>query len=93
MLFQAVYRRFCLRNNGILTWRGMASRNRVAKTPDFSIGVNVASMGVVMGRAGVFGGRFCGVLFAGFFAMFLYFWGRIRVAVFAGYSGKVVLFL
>jgi len=39
------------------------------------------------------GGRFCGVLFAGFFAMFLYFLGRIRVAVFAGYSGKVVLFL
>ena len=73
MLFQAVYRRFCLRNNGILTWRGMASRNRVAKTPDFSIGVNVASMGVVMGRTGVFCGYFCDTFFVVFVGDFLCF--------------------
>ena len=75
MLFQAVYRRFCSRNNGILAWCEVAIRNRVAKTPDFSIGVNVASMGVVMGRAGVFGGSFLRGAFCRFFCDVFIFFG------------------
>ena len=51
----------------------MAARNRVAKTPDFSIGVNVASMGVVMGRTGVFCGYFCDTFFVVFVGDFLCF--------------------
>ena len=51
----------------------MAIRNRVAKTPDFSIGINAASMGVVMGRAGVFCGYFCDTFFVVFVGDFLCF--------------------
>ena len=51
MSFQAVYRRLGSRENAILAWCEVATRNRVAKTPDFSMVVNAASMGVVMGRA------------------------------------------
>ena len=73
MAFQAVYRRLCSRENAILAWCEMAARNRVVKTPDFSMGVNAASMGVVMGRAGVFCGYFCDTFFVVFVGDFLCF--------------------
>ena len=75
MAFQAVYRRLGSRENAILAWCEVTIRNRVAKTPDFSIGVNVASMSVVMGRAGVFGGSFLRGAFCRFFLRCFYiFW-------------------
>ena len=75
MAFQAVYRRLGSRENVILAWCEMATRNRVAKTPDFSMGVNAASMGVVMGRAGVFGGAFLRGAFCRFFCDVFMFFG------------------